>query len=318
MKSSPFSLSGLGYVGIGAPDPKAWRDFATEVCGLMPAKLLPGPRPGGVAIPAPDADGIAADGTAFLKLDDQQWRIAVHPAQEPCLRYLGFEVSASSDLALARDFLAQHGVSVEPGSEAEREARGVAGLLVLRDPAGHRIELFSGPIRDRDFRSPQGMEFVTGNLGMGHAVLYVPEIEPALAFYRDVLGFRRTDYMVFGPGGMSIHFLRCSRRHHSLALLQVGELTGLQHLMLETTSLDDVGRALDRAIRRGVSITSSLGRHRNDETVSFYMQGPSRFDIEIGWDSVLVDDDWIEHEFAGGGDTWGHHGLDAEALKPRK
>ena len=88
--------------------------------------------------------------------------------------------------------------------------------------------------------------------------------------------------------------------------------------MLETTSLNDVGRALDRAIRRGVSITSSLGRHRNDETVSFYMQGPSRFDIEIGWDSVLVDDDWIEHEFAGGGDTWGHHGLDAEALKPRK
>jgi hypothetical protein len=48
------------------------------------------------------------------------------------------------------------------------------------------------------------------------------------------------------------------------------------------------------------------------------MQGPSRFDIEIGWDGLMVGDDWVEHEFAGGGDTWGHHGLDAESLKPRE
>ena len=100
-------------------------------------------------------------------------------------------------------------------------------------------------------------------------------------------------------------------------LLHIGDLTGLQHLMLETTRLDHVGQALDRAISRGVTITSGLGRHRNDETVSFYMQGPSGFDIEIGWDAVIVGDDWVEHEFAGGGDLWGHRGLDADSLKPK-
>jgi hypothetical protein len=46
------------------------------------------------------------------------------------------------------------------------------------------------------------------------------------------------------------------------------------------------------------------------------MQGPSGFDLEIGWDGVLVGDDWVENEFGGGGDEWGHHGLDAESLKP--
>jgi 3,4-dihydroxy-9,10-secoandrosta-1,3,5(10)-triene-9,17-dione 4,5-dioxygenase len=192
----------------------------------------------------------------------------------------------------------------------------VSGLGVLHDPAGHRIELFAGPIRDRDFASPQGVEFVTGGLGMGHAVLYVPEIEPALAFYRDVLGFERSDFMQFGPDGQGIHFMRCSPRHHSLALLHVGDLTGLQHVMFETTTLDHVGRAADRALAAGVTITSHLGRHRNDETVSFYMRGPSGFDIEMGWDSVIVGDDWVEHEFTGTGDEWGHHGLTAESLKP--
>jgi 3,4-dihydroxy-9,10-secoandrosta-1,3,5(10)-triene-9,17-dione 4,5-dioxygenase len=51
--------------------------------------------------------------------------------------------------------------------------------------------------------------------------------------------------------------------------------------------------------------------------VSFYMQGPAGFDVEIGWDGVLVGEDWVENEFAGTGDEWGHHGLDADALKPR-
>ena len=143
------------------------------------------------------------------------------------------------------------------------------------------------------------------------------KIEAALAFYRDVLGFRRTDYMNFGPDGMGIHFLRCTARHHSIALLQVGPPQGLQHVMFEATSLDGVGRAHDRALAAGVPISSNLGRHRNDKTVSFSMQGPSGFDVEIGCDGLLVGEDWVEHEFAGGGDDWGHHGLDAESLQPK-
>ena len=131
-----------------------------------------------------------------------------------------------------------------------------------------------------------------------------------------MLGFARTDWMAFGPDGMGIHFLRCTRRHHTIALLKVGPPSGLQHLMLEMTSLDGVGRALDRALAAGVPISSSLGRHRNDGTVSFYMRGPSGFDVEIGWDGLLVGPDWVEHEFAGGGDVWGHRGLDASALLP--
>jgi len=315
MSERDISYGGLGYVGIGAPDPAAWLRFATSICGLMPARILPGAGP--VRAPAFDASGIGPDGTAYLKMDDRQWRVAVHPHSEPSLEYVGFELLSAASFDRAIDAIAHRGGKLREGTREEVIARGVGRLAVLDDPSGHRIELFCSPLRDRDFLSPHGTKFLTGALGMGHVVLYVSDVAAALDFYRNVLGFERSDYMNFGPGGMGIHFLRCTARHHSVALLQVGAPSGIQHLMFETTTLDDVGKALDRAMRAGIRITSGLGRHRNDETVSFYMQGPSGFDVEIGWDGVLVDDSWCENEFGGGGDVWGHHGLDAESLRKR-
>ena len=272
-------------------------------------------RQGSVAVPTLDAGGVAADGTVYLKLDERQWRLAVHPAETPGLHYLGLELADAAAVGAIAHALADRGQAVEEGSPELCELRGVERVAITHDPAGHRLELFSGALVDRDFVSPRGAEFLTGPLGMGHAVLYVPDMDAALDFYRG-LGFARRDYMRFGPD-MGIHFLGCTPRHHSIALLRVGDLSGLQHLMFEMTSLDDVGRAQDRAMAEGVHITSVIGRHINDKTVSFYMQGPAGFDVEIGWDGVLVGDDWVDHEFAGTGDEWGHQGLDAKALEPR-
>lgn len=306
---------GLGYVGVGAPDPAAWVDFATGICGLMPAPILPGPGP--IRVPSPERRGVAEDGTAYLKMDDRQWRLAIHPRPEPGLEYVGFELKSKAAFTRTLEELDAGGAKWRAGSAEECEARGVAELAVLADPAGHRVELFRAPLRDRGFQSAQGTTFLTGGLGMGHVVLYVADVEAALDFYRGTLGFERSDYMHFGPDGMGIHFLRCTARHHSIALLQVGPPSGVQHLMFEMTTLDQVGMALDRALAAKIPITSGLGRHRNDETVSFYMQGPSGFDIEIGWDGLLVDDTWVENEFGGGGDLWGHHGLTAEAMQSK-
>jgi 3,4-dihydroxy-9,10-secoandrosta-1,3,5(10)-triene-9,17-dione 4,5-dioxygenase len=316
METKEVSLAGLGYVGIAATDPKGWSEFATQVCGLVPSRVVPGPREGGIPIPSPNASGFAGDGTAYLKMDRRQWRLAVHPAESNGLAYLGFETRSVADFERAVAAIAKRGVTVRDGLASELEARSVERLTVFEDPAGHRLELFQAPIIDDDFSSPSGIEFKTGEFGMGHVVLFVPDIDAALVFYRDVLEFKRTDFMQFGPDGRGIHFLRCTRRHHSVALLHVGPQSGVQHLMFEATTIDGVGKALDRAISAGVEVSSSLGRHRNDKTVSFYMKGPSGFDVEVGWDGLVVEDDWVEHEFAGGGDDWGHHGLTAESLEP--
>ncbi len=316
MSREAMGWNGLGYAGVFAPDPVAWRAFATDVCGFTPAEIVPGPRRHGIALPNPEAGGLAPDGTCFLKLDRRQWRLAIHPGTTPGLAYLGWELRTALDFERVVADLIEHKLEVRAGTTAEREARAVDHLAVLHDPFGHRLELFQGAIIDAPFVSPKGIEFKTGELGMGHAVLLVADIEKALAFYRDVLGFKRSDYMIFGPENRGIHFLRCTPRHHSLGLLQIGAPSGLQHLMFESTTLDGIGRALDRARKARVPISSDLGRHRNDGIVSFYMQGPSGFDVELGWDGVLCGDDWSERQFAGG-DEWGHHGLVAESLAPR-
>ncbi|MGI9156303.1 MAG: VOC family protein [Marmoricola sp.] len=43
--------------------------------------------------------------------------------------------------------------------------------------------------------------------------------------------------------------------------------------------LDDVGRALERVRKHRVPLSATLGRHRNDQMVSFYVKSPGGFDI---------------------------------------
>ncbi len=153
MEPSDIPYGGLGYVGIAAPDPAAWVEFGARICGLMPAVMPPGDE-GPVRVRRPEAGGLAADGTAYLKMDDRQWRLAVHPDATPGLRYLGFEVRSLDALERAVATLEKRGARVREGTAEERGSRGVTGLAVLADPAGHRLELFSGPVRDKGFVSP--------------------------------------------------------------------------------------------------------------------------------------------------------------------
>ncbi len=50
----------------------------------------------------------------------------------------------------------------------------------------------------------------------------------------------------------------------------------------------------------------TLGRHVNDRMVSFYLQSPSGFGIEYGWDAIEVDDTtWSVRKYDRGS-IWGH------------
>src|SRR5437870_13892234 len=84
----------------------------------------------------------------------------------------------------------------------------------------------------------------TGRLGMGQAVLHVKDINDALPFYRDVLGFRLSDYMV---RPFNAYFFHANPRHHSISFIETGR-SATHHLMVELYSLDDVGQCYDLAL----------------------------------------------------------------------
>ncbi|MCR9184190.1 MAG: VOC family protein [Halieaceae bacterium] len=305
-----MNIKSVGYMGIGASDPVKWLAYGVDVIGMMPARAIPGQ---GWGVPQHSdlkaTDGVGPDGSVYLKMDERQWRLAIHPTLgREGLLYLGLEVEDKYALERSVQELAGAGIEVSVGTEAQAFARSVSGIAYLRDPAGNALELYYGPVQDYKFHSPVGgQEFVAGHLGIGHMNIFVEDLEANYNFYTRVLGFQLSDYIRMGPDS-ALKFMRCNERHHSIAIIGMGDVNGLQHAMFEMQTIDDVGKALDRALAAGITITSSLGRHRNDGMLSFYMRSPSGFDVEIGCGCLLIDDSWTVNEFCEG-DVWGHHGL---------
>lgn len=312
-----MKIRSLGYVGFGAPDPKEWLEYATRIIGLMPARACAGEDWGIPAIagsgPRSAGSGLAGDGSVYLKMDEWQWRIAIHPNEDNLgVMYLGLEIEGEADLEAAVADLNEQGIEATMGSREQARMRSVTGIAYTCDPMGNSIELFYGPTIDHKFESPLGMKFLAGNLGLGHLNLLAAPLEQARDFYTRVLGFKLSDYISFGESD-SANFFHCNARHHSIGLLKIGELNGLHHLMLEVDSADMVCQCLERVQDAGIRITSTLGRHVNDNMFSFYMASPFGFEVEIGFDGALVDENWTANEFVEG-DLWGHRGLDPETI----
>jgi hypothetical protein len=93
-----------------------------------------------------------------------------------------------------------------------------------------------------------------------------------------------------------------------------GGAPGLVHIMVEVDSLDAVGRALDRVVKHGFSLSSTLGRHTNDKMVSFYVRAPGGWDIEFGTEGMKVDETYYTSEEITADSYWGHDWSGAQPL----
>ena len=265
----------LAYVGVASPRHEEWEGYGTDVLGCQLAER-------------------AADGAVRLRVDDAVHRITIRPGERDELLYAGWGFTNETELAAYLDRLRLAGVVVNHGTADECRDRGVAELAWVSDPWGTRHELVSGQHRRPGTFWPgrQLSGFVADDFGLGHVVLIVPDLAQANTFYEDVLGFTLSDRV--DEEHMKVRFYHCNGRHHSLALAQVPGKVGLNHLMLEVTSLDDVGTGLDLAKNTGVPVLRGLGRHTNDLMTSFYMLTPSSFQIEYGHGGMVVDDlTWV-------------------------
>jgi 2,3-dihydroxybiphenyl 1,2-dioxygenase len=284
-------IEALGYIGIEVRDSGAWRAFATDILGLQ-------------AVDRPDA-------TIDLRMDMYASRIRLLEGPRDDLSFAGWEVRDEPALASLAARLGAAGTPVVQADEATARNRRVAGLIQFDDPEGNRHEAFFGPLQrtDSPFVSPLGVQFKTGRQGLGHIVLSCRDRAAMMAFFIDVLDFRLSDHIdteVVPGHPLRISFLRCNGRHHSLALAQVPIPKRIVHLMFEVTTIDHVGRALSRCLARDIHLSFTLGRHSNDDMLSFYPMSPSGFDIEYGWGGLEVDDErWhvVTHETSS---AWGH------------
>lgn len=305
-----MAIKALGYLVVATASPDEWDRFLTGMVGAMPAGQTP-------------------DGARLYRVDDRVFRFRIEPAGEDRLRAAAYEVADAAALADLRARIAAAGQAVADGSAEDAEARGVAAFFRTTDPAGNGLEFFHGDCKAAaPFVSPIGVPgFVTGDMGMGHAVYCAPDFDTSVRFYRDVVGFHETDMprFYFGGGGpddpgMGFAFLHADNgRHHSLALGE-GPVppASCVHVMLELPSLIEVGKAHDRMKAMGYAESATIGQHFNDETVGFYVRTPSGFDLEVGCDSLVIDPAHWEVTCHTGISIWGHEWAWQKAMKAQQ
>jgi len=285
LTTPPGPVQSLGYVGLRARDIDDWSGYGTRLLGLQ---AVDGTR-----------------GTLALRMDDHKQRLIVQEDGGEGIGFFGWEVADAAALDQLGAHLDSQGIEVAWASRALADERHVSDLIVLNDPLGNRLELFHGAATATEPFAPGRniSGFRTGPLGLGHVVLHVERIDEMMAFYRDILGFRLSDYFL---RPYQLYFLHVNPRHHSIAFAATGK-NAVHHMMLELYSLDDVGQGYDLAAGEDGRLAVTLGRHCGDFVTSFYTWNPSGFMIEYGWGARDIDPaTWQPSERKEGPSIWGH------------
>ena len=140
------------------------------------------------------------------------------------------------------------------------------------------------PDRVRTYDRPHGMPFRITRIG--HVVLNVTDLDRAVKFYTEVLGFQISDVYpdAMMPGGMV--FMRCNTDHHGIALVggmpQPSSSAELHHVAFEVGTLDEVLLARDRLRAHGAQIDFE-GRRRAGVQIAVEFRDPDGHRLEIYW-----------------------------------
>jgi len=124
---------------------------------------------------------------------------------------------------------------------------------------------------------------------MSHIVLLAPDLDAAVAFYTERLGFVVTDF--YPKRG---YFLRApgSHEHHNLFLLNAGEAIGFHHLAFELRDIHEVFGGGLHMSDQGWQTHLGPGRHPISSCYFWYFKNPCGGAAEYDSDSDYVTEDW--------------------------
>ena len=255
----------LARVVLNVGDVATSAAFYRDVVGLLP-------------VPDSDASGCrlrAGSGGCDLEL----------ARGTPGLKRLVFDLESAAALDALAQALQHAGVAWRAGADG-------AAFRISEPHTGATID-FGVATRAAPVAPAPGL------LRLGHVVLEAADDAAVVRFFTEVLNFKVSDRI-----DGAITFLRCfpNPLHHSLGIGRGRGRDALNHVNFMTPHVDDVGRALWRLRRAGVTIVNGPGRHLPSGSLFLY----------------FLDPDGLTLEFSAGMEEFPETGARAARLLPRE
>jgi catechol-2,3-dioxygenase len=188
------------------------------------------------------------------------------------------QVAPGSDLGELAARLSKAGIKSERRSGI---TPGIAQAIVFTDPKGTIVEIFS------DYAFAKDDDNYTGVMPrkLGHVAFHTPDVAATVKFYCDVLGFKVSDWR-----SDFFAFLRCSRDHHTINLLQADN-ANIHHLAFELCDEAEINRACDFLARKNIKLFWGPIRHLIGHNIAIYHKNPDGITVEFFTDLDLMFDE---------------------------
>ncbi|BBP74704.1 putative 2,3-dihydroxybiphenyl 1,2-dioxygenase [Pseudomonas sp. Ost2] len=289
-----FGASSMGYALIESNHLGPWRSLLQDGIGLH----------------------LACDDEQVLafRMDSHQRRIIVQRGPQEDFIAVGWQLRDQETLNEVLLRLKRLGIEAQVSDPSAAARRGVKQFWRVVGPKRLAVELFWEPLITDEPLAMLNAGFITGKAGMGHLAITSRKPQQMRRFWQEIFDARDSDHIVERIAGLTldIDFLRVNERHHSIAIARLRDLpmdpvrTRVQHMNLLTISAGELTDAFLRCRKLGFEMAHEIGEHPNDREQSFYVMTPCGFEVELGWNALVVDETQWQTTSYQGISLWGH------------
>jgi catechol 2,3-dioxygenase-like lactoylglutathione lyase family enzyme len=214
---------------------------------------------------------------AYLSGSVDHQTVELRSGDEPRCAALGFHVHPRTDLKDLVTQIEALGIKARRLSDAQPN---IKDLVTFDDPNGTRVEVFAE-------HQTVGQAFPRSGVvpnKLGHVAHNVTDIHAVVKFYREILGFRVSDWM-----GDFFVFLRCGTDHHTINLV-TGARSKMHHIAFELRDWGHIRDSSDLLASERIPLVWGPVRHGIGHNISTYHRNPDAQIVELFCELDRIDE----------------------------
>ena len=187
----------------------------------------------------------------------------------------GFAIRTADELAALRKHVELSGAPLADSDDPLFQP----GAIEITDPQGRKVA-FGVP------KYPRGTDAEPARLQ--HTVFQTTELDDAVRFYVEKIGFIISDEVVDENGTVMVVFMRSDNEHHTMAFFR-GSRNEWDHHCYETNEWNDIRDWGDKFAKQRIPIFFGPGRHGPGNNLFFMVNDPDGNRLELSAEMQVVE-----------------------------